>query len=145
MRVDFYQLTRDPAEAVVPLLARNTLAADQRLLVVSGDDAQLLRVSQALWSSSPESFLAHGPAGGENDARQPILLTDRLDATNGARFLALADGLWREGADQFERVFLLFDSNALQGARECWRMLGTRPETERKFWKQEGGRWVEGP
>lgn len=27
MRVDFYQLTNDPAEQVLPLIARNTLAA----------------------------------------------------------------------------------------------------------------------
>ena len=37
MRVDFYQLSRDPAEAVVPLLATNTHKAGARMLVVSGD------------------------------------------------------------------------------------------------------------
>ena len=35
VRVDFYQLARDPAEAVLPLIARNTLAAGERLVVVS--------------------------------------------------------------------------------------------------------------
>ena len=36
MKVDFYQLGRDPAEKVIAGIARNTLKAGERLLVVSG-------------------------------------------------------------------------------------------------------------
>jgi len=145
MRVDFYQLSRDPAETVIPLLAANTLKAGERLLVVSGDDAQLAAVSKALWSHAPESFLAHGASGSPHDLRQPVLLSDRPEAANGARFLALADGAWRSEAESFDRVFLLFGEAALDGARACWRMLGEREDAERRFWKQDGGKWREGP
>ena len=145
MRVDFYQLSRDPAEAVVPLLAANTLRAGERMLVVSGDAAQRAAVSQALWSHAPESFLAHGEAGGAHDARQPVLLSDRPEAANGARFVALADGAWRDGLDDFARVFLLFGASQIDDARACWRMLGEREGAERKFWVQDGGKWREGP
>jgi DNA polymerase-3 subunit chi len=144
MRVDFYQLSRDPAEKVLPLLARNTLNAGARLLVVSGDDAQLDRIGQALWEPR-DGFLANGRAGQPHEERQPILLSDRAEPANGARYLALADGVWRESEGQFERTFLLFDDATLQGARECWRALGNREGIERRFWKQQGGRWVEGP
>jgi DNA polymerase-3 subunit chi len=144
MRVDFYQLSRDPAEKVLPLLARNTLNAGARLLVVSNDGAQLDRIGQALWEPK-DSFLANGRAGQPHDERQPILLSDRTEPANGARYLALADGLWREGDAPFERTFLLFDDLTLQGARDCWRMLGSRDGVERRFWKQQGGRWTEGP
>jgi DNA polymerase-3 subunit chi len=144
MRVDFYQLSRDPAEKVVPLLARNTMTAGEKLLVVSGDAAQLDRIGQALWEPR-ESFLAHGRAGQPHEERQPILLSDRAEPANGARFLALADGVWREADGRFERTFLLFDDATVQGARQCWRDLGGREGIERRFWKQEGGRWVEGP
>ena len=145
MRVDFYQLSRDPAEAVVPLLAANTLKAGERMLVVSGDAAQRAAVSQALWSHAPEGFLAHGEAGGAHDARQPVLLADAVAAPNGAKFAALADGVWRDGLDAFERVFLLFGPAEIEGARGCWRMLGEREDVERKFWVQDGGKWREGP
>jgi DNA polymerase-3 subunit chi len=144
MRVDFYQLSRDPAEKVLPLLARNTMNAGARLLVVSNDGAQLDRIGQALWEPK-DSFLANGRAGQPHDERQPILLSDRTEPANGARYLALADGLWREGDAPFERTFLLFDDLTLQGARDCWRMLGSRDGVERRFWKQQGGRWTEGP
>ena len=145
MRVDFYQLSRDPAEAVIPLLAANTHKAGERLLVVSANDHQLAAISKALWSHAPESFLAHGAAGGPYDARQPVLLSDRLEAANGARFVALADGTWRTEAEGFERVLLLFGEAGLDGARACWRMLGEREGAERRFWKQDGGKWREGP
>jgi DNA polymerase III subunit chi len=145
VRVDFYQLSRNPVEAALPLIARATLAAGERLVVVSSDAAQLDRIGTGLWTRLPETFLAHGKAGGTHDARQPILLAEVPEPANGARYLALADGVWRDAADTFERVFLLFDASSIEGARGCWRMLGTRENVERHFWKQESGKWVEGP
>lgn len=144
MRVDFYQLSRDPAELVLPALAQGTLKAGERMLVVSEDAGQLERISEALWTKVPESFLAHGMAGGEHDARQPILLSHEPVPANGARYLALADGVWRE-FDDVARVFLLFPPERIDDARGTWRMLGKREGTERKYWRQEGGKWFEGP
>lgn len=145
MRVDFYQLSRDPAEAVLPQIARNSLRAGERLLVVSSADDQLGRISAALWDKLPDTFLAHGYSGGEHDTRQPILLSDSVTPGNGARFLAIADGVWREAEPAFERIFYMFDDATLQPARDCWRMLGQREGVDRRFWKQQGGKWVEGP
>jgi DNA polymerase-3 subunit chi len=145
VRVDFYQLSRDPAEAALPLIARATLQAGERLLVVSADEAQLDRIDELLWTRLPESFLAHGRAGGQHDSRQPVLLSSEIGPANGAKFLALADGQWRDPGEAFARVFYLFDDATLQPARDCWRMLGTRDGIERRFWKQDGGKWVEGP
>jgi DNA polymerase-3 subunit chi len=142
MRVDFYHLTRDPAERVLPRIARNTMGAGERLLVVSDDRAQLDRISAALWQE--ESFLAHGPTGGAHDARQPILLGQTPDPANGARFLALADGQWREAAGM-ARVFLLFGPEQIDAARGTWRLLGQRDGVDRHYWRQDGGKWFEGP
>ena len=62
MRVDFYQLSRDPAEAALPLIARQVLKLGERLLVVSGDAAQRERIGRELWTRLPDSFLANGEA-----------------------------------------------------------------------------------
>lgn len=144
MRVDFYQLSRDPAELVLPRLAQGTLDAGERLLVVSEDAEQLARIGEALWTHKPETFLANGMAGGEHDARQPILLSQTAQPANGARYLALADGVWRDLAEA-QRVFLLFPPERIDDARGCWRMLGAREGVERKYWRQDGGKWREGP
>ena len=142
MRVDFYQLSRDPVEAALPLLARATLKASERMLVVSGDPAQLGRIGEGLWAL-PDTFIANGRADEPHEERQPVLLSERVYAANSARFLALADGVWREGTDAFTRTFLLFDETTVGAARDIWRMLRGRESTERHFWKQDGGRWTQ--
>ena len=74
MRVDFYHLTEGPVESAVPALAAKALESGERLIIVSADADQRQRISEARWAHKPESFLAHGQAGGPHDARQPILL-----------------------------------------------------------------------
>lgn len=142
MRVDFYQLSRDPAEGALPLIARKVLADGERLLVVSADARQRERIGQALWSHSAEGFLANGEVGAGHEDCQPILLSGRADPANGARFLAIADGIWREGAEPFARTFFLFDDATVQQARQVWRDLRAREGVEHHYWKQEDGRWV---
>lgn len=135
MRVDFYQLSQSSVEEALPALAGRMMGAGARALVVSADIAQLARISEALWAAG-DQFLAHGPAGGPHDARQPILLAENLEATNGASYLALADGQWREGAEAFERVFLLFGAATIDDARATWRSLDGREGVERNYWRQ---------
>lgn len=141
MKVDFYQLSRDPAEQVVPLLARNTLGLGQRLLVVSQDPAQLDRIGDALWARA-DSFLANGRADAPHAPRQPVLLSADTQAANGARYVVLADGRWRAEVEGFERVFLLFDGSTIDEARGIWRSLDGREGLERAFWRQDGGKWI---
>lgn len=145
MQVDFYQLSRDPVEQVLPAIAARVLGLGQRLLVVVQEEAQLARISEGLWAGPPESFLAHGRAGEGDSSIQPILLAHDCVAANGARHIALADGLWREEATEFERAFYFFDAETIGGARESWRALVKRDDVTPRFWKQEGGRWVQGP
>ena len=142
MRVDFYQLSETPVETVLPALAAKMREAGAKVLVVSDDPAQLARISDALWVPKG-TFLAHGAVGGPDDARQPILLSNTLDAPNEARFLALADGQWRHGAEAFERVFLLFDNAVIEAARVTWRTLDGQGGIERNYWRQEGKGWIQ--
>src|SRR5688572_4520023 len=145
VRVDFYLLSKDTVEAALPRIAKSVKGAGERLLVVSDDNAQLAALDKALWEQFPEDFLAHGRAGEAHAARQPLLLGQTCAAENEARFVAFADGVWRDEGFGFERAFLFVDDRTLDAARATWRMLGEREGIERHFWKQEGGRWVEGP
>lgn len=143
MQVDFYQLTRDPAEKVLPAIAQRVLDNGGRLLIVSDDAGQLDAISGALWAARHDSFLAHAKSGEGDDALQPILLSQHTDASNGARFVAIADGNWRAVTEHFERAFYLFPPQQTDNARSAWRTLGDA--VERRYWKQDGGKWVQGP
>lgn len=143
MQVDFYQLTRDPAEKVLPAIAQRILDNKGRLLIISDDAGQLDAISAALWTARPDSFLAHAKSGEGDDALQPILLSQETDAPNGAKFVALADGNWRAVTEDFERIFYLFPPEQTDNARSAWRTLSDG--VERRYWKQDGGKWVQGP
>ena len=144
-RVDFYQLSRDPVDVTVAKLARKVLQAGERLVVVSGDEAQRQHLSKVMWEQSGAAFLANGMAGGPHDARQPILVSDSCAAPNEARMTLIADGQWREDALGFKRVLLLFDAAQREGAVELWRRFAKDDAVDNRINKQdENGAWREG-
>ncbi len=145
MQVDFYQLSRDPVEAVIPAIARRLLEEGGRLLVVSGDRPQLDRISRGLWSAGPETYLANDHADGAAPDIQPVLLSADCAASNQARHVALADGEWRDEALSFERAFYFFDDATIDQARSAWRALSKAADVTSRFWKQDGGKWRQGP
>ena len=142
MQVDFYHLTKLPLERALPQIAEKVLATGGRLIIVAGEEGQRVRLDQLLWSYAPESFLPHGQAGGEDDARQPVLIVASPEAANGARNIALVDGVWREEALAFDRAFHFFDEERIADARAAWRGLADRDGIDRNYWKQnDAGRW----
>jgi DNA polymerase-3 subunit chi len=142
VQVDFYQLAGTPPEQVIASIAEKVLEADGRLLIVAEDEGFLARLDRLLWDQGATSFLPHAPAGGADDARQPILLSTSADAPNQARNMLIADGTWREAALTYDRSFYLFDNSTLDGARLAWKLLAGREGVERRYWAQEGGKWV---
>jgi DNA polymerase-3 subunit chi len=142
MMVDFYQLAGISAEAVIASIADKVLAADGRLLVVADDEAWLAKLDRLLWSENLASFLPHGVAGGADDARQPVLLSTSEDAPNQARNMLIADGKWRDSALTYDRAFFLFGDDVLAEARMAWKFLSGRDGVERRYWANEGGKWV---
>ena len=142
MQVDFYHLTQLPLERALPRIADRVVEGGGRLLIVAEDPAQRARLDQLLWSHAPESFLPHAQAGGGEDARQPVLITAAPEAANGARNIALADGVWRDAALAFDRVFHFFDEEKIAEARAAWKALAERDGVERRYWKQnDAGKW----
>jgi DNA polymerase-3 subunit chi len=141
MQLDFWQLSRDPVERVVALIAERTRGAGEKLLVVTAEDEQRAAISRALWEAK-EAFLANGEAAAPHAKRQPILLSNECEAANGARYAVLADGAWRDQAERFERAFLLFGEAGIEAARATWRQFDGRDDVERNYYAQEGGKWV---
>ena len=142
MQVDFYHLTATPLDRALPQIAEKVLASGGRLLLVADSEAQRATLDKLLWTYNAESFLPHGCVGGEGDAAQPILLTGEPVATNGARNIALTDGVWRDAALGFDRAFHFFDGERIAEARLAWKALADRDGIERRYWKQnDAGRW----
>lgn len=141
-RLGFYLTASQPVERVLPLIAMAAKGREQRLLVVAQDAELLDRLDKALWAECPEDFLAHGRAGDPHAERQPVLLAHDCEAANNAPIVALADGIWREEAEGFDRALLFFDEAGRQSAREVWKQFDQREDLEREFHELEDGKWV---
>lgn len=140
-RLGFYLSGAQPVERVIPLIAAAALKQEQRMLVVAEEGEFLDRLDRAMWEEKPLEFLAHGRAGEEHADRQPVLISTQCEPLNGAQLLALADGQWRDEAEQFERVLLFFDDNGRAAARETWRQFDGRDDIEREFFELVDGKW----
>ncbi|MBR0551620.1 DNA polymerase III subunit chi [Stakelama marina] len=142
MQVDFYHLTLMPLDRALPRIAERVVEGGGRLLIVSESETQRGLLDKLLWSYAADSFLPHAQAGAGSDTVQPVLIAGEASAGNEARNIALVDGVWRDDALGFDRVFHFFDEERIVEARQAWKSLAEREGVERRYWKQnEQGRW----
>jgi len=143
----FYHLTREPLEVALPKLIQAARdKAGWRVLIRGRDREQLAWLDEKLWLvGGEESFLAHGMAGGDHDAAQPVLLSDGADCPNAAECLMTIDGaaVTPEDVTRHTRVCVVFDGNdeaAVTFARGQWREAADAGWSAR-YQSQENGRW----
>lgn len=141
MQVDFYHLVASPLERVLPKIAEKVVQGGGRLVVVAAGERQRAEIDRLLWTYAAESFLPHAQAGGEREADQPILIAGTPVTANGARNVALVDGVWRDEALAFDRAFHFFDEDGVAAARVAWKALKARDGVEPRYWKQGERGW----
>ena len=138
----FYHLQNQPLEAVLPNLVEKSRERGWQAAIQAASEERLQALDDHLWTFRDDSFLPHGRAGAAGEADQPILIAPAPDAANGARHIALADGIWRDEALGFDRAFHFFDDATIAAARAAWKALAGRDDIARNFWKQDDGRWT---
>ena len=129
----FYHLENQPLERVIPILLEKTLERGWRAVVEVGSPERAGVLDAALWTYRDDSFLAHGLAGGEDDAAQPVLITTGPEAPGTAtaadvrfftdqRRTAIGRGLHAHRS----HLFSGHDPDAVTEARAAWRALRER-------------------
>ena len=140
----FYHLEPRPLEAVLPSLLEKTLERGWRAVVEVGSTERAEALDAHLWTWREDSFLAHGLAGDETDAHQPILITSGTDNPNGANVRFFVDRAVPQSAEGYERIVYLFsghDPDAVAEARLAW--VALKGNSTLTYWQQEpDGRWV---
>ncbi|MDF1726667.1 MAG: DNA polymerase III subunit chi [Sulfitobacter sp.] len=141
----FYHLTRKPLADTLRTLLGRSLENGWRVAVRGTDRAGLEALDGALWLGEQAAFLPHGLTGGDHDADQPVLLGVEGEMANDPQCLMSVQGalVSAEEVGRYERVCVLFDGadeNALQGARNQWRML-KEAGASAQYWSEESGRW----
>jgi DNA polymerase-3 subunit chi len=140
--IGFYHLTRTGPDLALPALLGRTLQAGQRAVVLCGDAARVAALDAALWACTDPDWLPHGTEADGNADLQPIWLTHREEAPNGARYLFLLDGR-NASPDPYDRVFDLFDggdAQAVAAARDRWRQAKAAGHAL-TYWQQTAKGW----
>lgn len=141
----FYHLIRAGLDETVMTTVSRALGAGWRVMIRAPVPGLLEHLDAKLWLGPEESFLAHGLAGGEQDADQPVLLGQGAIA-NGAKGLMLLAGAdaSREELAGLERIWVFFDGadpEAVALARQRWTTF-TGWGLAAQYWSDEGGSWV---
>lgn len=143
----FYHLSETPLEVALVQILPLALKRGWRIELRGRDAARMAELDRALWLGPEEGFLAHGLAGGEDDARQPVLLTVAGQAAaNAPACLMAVDAAPVAMAEvgDFTRACVVFDANLeseLSHARALWREVKGAGH-EAQYWAEEAGRWV---
>jgi DNA polymerase III subunit chi len=144
--IGFYHLTRTALPEALARLLDRTLRAGERALVLCPDQTKLKALDTALWACAEPAWLPHGTAADGDPDLQPIWLSIEPEATNGARFLFLVDGVETNRSGEFGRVFDLFDGNdadKVAAARDRWRVAKDSGHAL-TYWKQGPRGWEKG-
>ena len=145
MEIQFYHLLTTDILHALPKLIEKAYAADYRMVVLCQNAMQLRQLDEHLWSYDPDSFVPHGTASGDQQAQQPILLTESPDNLNQSRLMISLNG---QSYDEFpapiERVIDMFngaDENAVLAARSRWKQYKQGEHTLTYYKQQPNGGW----
>ncbi len=120
----FYHLLHTKLISALPTLLEKTLASNVNAKILMSDEEQLKDLDNKLWTYKNDSWLPHGMDNERIAKEYPILLSLNDDENiNNAKFLFLLMGQDSKKIHDFQRVFVIFDSNdqlQLSQARKQW-------------------------
>lgn len=143
--IGFYHLTKTALEPALGQLLAKVLDSGRRAVVMASSPERVEALTRSLWTDKPDSFLPHGSAKDGHAEDQPIYLTEKPEAPNGASVLVLVDNARADPPPTgIERVLIMFDGRdqaSLTHARESWKAYQGRGE-KLVYWQQtERGGW----
>ena len=141
----FYHLMRAGLEETVMTTVTRAQGAGWRVMIRASEIGLLQHLDAKLWLGPEEGFLAHGLAGGPQDADQPVLLGQGA-ITNAAQGLMLLGGAEasQDEIAPLQRIWVLFDGadpDAVAQARQSWTRF-TSWGLGAQYWSDESGAWV---
>lgn len=146
--VQFYHLLHTTTEVAIPKLVERALGAGHRVLIWCANDGEKARLSDALWSQNPASFLAHSDAESAQAPQSPIVLSLAENPSNSADILVITHGGIPANDAAYTKVLDVFDGMddvATLAARQRWKHYKEAQRVLQYIKQQPGGGWkIEG-
>lgn len=141
--VRFYHMERQGLDQVLPLLISRALQNGHRLVVKTGQSAEVERLNEHLWTFDPNSFIPHGSEKDGNAADQPVWLTAKDENPNAADVLILTHGAAEPHDGGFAMICDMLDgrdADAVTAARARWKVYKERGHAV-TYWQQGEKGW----
>lgn len=141
--IRFYHLQKTSEENALPQIALKAWQSGHRIVVKAGDETQLEKLNNALWTFRADVFLPHGSKDDGHAALQPIWLTTADENPNGAKTLLLSTGAVAEDVSAYNLCCAMLDGNdesQVAAARERWKIYKEAGHTV-SYWQQTDSGW----
>lgn len=135
MQVVGYHYTHSSLQQILPKLLEKILAADQQVVIVMDNDAQLREIDTYLWTYSKSNLLPHGMAEDGNAHLQPIWLSTTLENPNSADVLVWLNPFPPAHIDMFKKVLIL--QPEWNTSLKTW----LQDHNTRTLWNDANGKW----
>ena len=144
VQIAFYHLENSTLDTTLPRLLERTLDEGNRALVLAASTDRLEQIDDLLWAYKKNSWLPHGLQKDPLAEEQPILLATSPEATNGAKYLFLIDGIVTDQIEEFERCFEIFDGrdpDAVDAAEKSWLRYKAQQHSLIYWQERQDGGW----
>jgi DNA polymerase-3 subunit chi len=105
-----YKLTSNPWKKVFPKIIEGVVNKGNKVHILCGAE-QVQELDDLLWTYEQLSFLPHATYQDPKPLEQPIIISDKSVAMNGAKVLAIANDQIPINVKDFDRVIVVFDSS----------------------------------
>ncbi len=138
----FYHLTESVLDEALPGLVDRSLERGWRVVIQTTSEERRDELDRLLWTWNNTSFLAHGTDVQPYAEHQPAVITMSEANPNGATVRFLVEGAAVSGAENYERLVVMFDGHdavQLATAREQWKALKAAGH-QLTYWQQNADR-----
>lgn len=141
--VRFYHMERQSLDQVLPQLIVKALQNGRRIVVKTGQSAEVERLNEHLWTFDPDSFIPHGSAKDGNESGQPVWITEKDENPNMADVLILTHGAADYSDGGFSMICDMLDGRdpeAVAAARGRWKLYKEQGH-QVTYWQQGEKGW----
>lgn len=110
--IRFYHLNTRTLDQALPEIVQKALSIGHKIMIRAGDDKEVERLSDILWTFRADSFIPHGSKKDGHRDKQPVWLCANNDNANGANVLIVTHGTQMESLDGYTLVCDMFDGRS---------------------------------
>jgi len=107
-----YHLNTRTLDQALPEIVQKALSIGHKIMIRAGDDKEVERLSDILWTFRADSFIPHGSKKDGHPDKQPVWLCANNDNANGANVLIVTHGTQMESLDGYTLVCDMFDGRS---------------------------------